>query len=63
VLITTEWEEFRKLNWKKMHESMEVPVLVDGRNILDPAAMREAGFEYFGMGRGARQATLTASAK
>ena len=63
VLITTEWEEFRKLNWKKMRESMEVPVLVDGRNILDPVAMREAGFEYFGMGRGGRQATLTASAK
>jgi len=63
VLITTEWEEFRKLNWKKMRESMEVPVLVDGRNILDPVAMREAGFEYFGMGRGGRQAPLTASAK
>jgi len=63
VLITTEWEEFRKLNWKKLRESMEVPVLVDGRNILDPAAMREAGFEYFGMGRGGRQATLAASAK
>jgi len=63
VLITTEWEEFRKLNWKKVRESMEVPVLIDGRNILDPAAMREAGFEYFGMGRGSRQAMLTASAK
>jgi UDPglucose 6-dehydrogenase len=63
VLIATEWEEFRKLDWKKVQESMEVPVLVDGRNILDPSAMQEAGFEYFGMGRGSRQAAPAASAK
>ncbi len=63
VVITTEWEEFRKLNWKKMQEAMEVPVLVDGRNLLDPSAMREAGFEYFSMGRGSRQVAMTASAK
>lgn len=55
VLVVTEWDEFRKLNWAKVRETMEVPVLIDGRNLLDPAAMREAGFEYFAMGRGARQ--------
>jgi UDPglucose 6-dehydrogenase len=31
---------------------MEVPVLVDGRNLFDPDAVRNAGFEYIGMGRG-----------
>lgn len=60
VLIATEWDEFRKLDWKKIQESMEVPVLVDGRNILDPAAMQKAGFEYFSMGRGSRQPALVA---
>jgi len=55
VLLVTEWDEFRKLDWTKLRQSMEVPVLVDGRNLLDPAAMREAGFEYFSMGRGTRQ--------
>ncbi len=63
VVITTEWEEFRRLNWKKVQESMEVPVLIDGRNILDPSAMRDAGFEYFSMGRGGRPAVLAASTK
>ncbi|HEV3278650.1 MAG TPA: UDP-glucose/GDP-mannose dehydrogenase family protein [Terriglobia bacterium] len=64
VVITTEWDEFRKLNWKKVQQSMEVPVLVDGRNLLDPAAMQEAGFEYFSMGRGSRQpAAVATSAK
>lgn len=55
VLVVTEWDEFRKLDWKKVYESMEVPVLIDGRNLLDPAEMQEAGFEYFSMGRGRRQ--------
>ncbi|HXJ93728.1 MAG TPA: UDP-glucose/GDP-mannose dehydrogenase family protein [Terriglobia bacterium] len=55
ALITTEWDEFRKLNWTKFREAMEVPVLVDGRNLLDPAEMRDAGFEYLAMGRGSRQ--------
>lgn len=63
VLIATEWEEFRKLDWKKVQESMELPVLVDGRNILDPSAMQDAGFEYFSMGRGRRQAAPATSAR
>jgi len=63
ILIATEWEEFRKLDWKKVQESMEVPVLVDGRNALDPAVMQEAGFEYFSMGRGHRQPAPATSAR
>jgi len=55
ALLVTEWDEFRKLNWTKFREAMEVPVLVDGRNLLNPAQMRDAGFEYFAMGRGAGQ--------
>lgn len=55
ALVVTEWDEFRKLNWVKMREAMEVPVLVDGRNLLDPKQMRDAGFEYFAMGRATGQ--------
>jgi UDPglucose 6-dehydrogenase len=55
VLLVTEWDEFRKLDWTELRQSMEVPVLVDGRNFLDPAAMRKAGFDYFSMGRGTSQ--------
>jgi UDPglucose 6-dehydrogenase len=63
VLIATEWDEFRTLNWKEVHGSMEVPVVVDGRNILDPSVMEEAGFEYFSMGRGSRQPAAVATGK
>jgi UDPglucose 6-dehydrogenase len=62
LLLVTEWDEFRKLDWVKLRQSMEVPVLVDGRNLLDPARMQEAGFEYFSMGRGTRQPVPRTSA-
>jgi UDPglucose 6-dehydrogenase len=62
LLLVTEWDEFRKLDWVKLRQSMEVPVLVDGRNLLDPARMQEAGFEYFSMGRGTRQPVPLTSA-
>ncbi|HEY6290839.1 MAG TPA: UDP-glucose/GDP-mannose dehydrogenase family protein [Terriglobia bacterium] len=55
VLVVTEWDEFCKLDWTKLRKAMEVPVLVDGRNLLDPAAMQAAGFEYFSMGRDPQQ--------
>jgi len=60
LLLVTEWDEFRKLNWNKIRDAMEVPVVVDGRNLLDPAAMHEAGFEYSSMGRGTRRAAPVA---
>ncbi|MGH9470222.1 MAG: UDP-glucose dehydrogenase family protein [Terriglobia bacterium] len=51
LLILTDWEEFAKLDLVRTRSLMEVPVIVDGRNVLDPAAAREAGFEYLCMGR------------
>jgi len=51
LLLLTEWEEFRQLNLLRLREVMEVPVLVDGRNLFDPDAARKAGFEYVCMGR------------
>ncbi|MBI4463808.1 MAG: UDP-glucose/GDP-mannose dehydrogenase family protein [Acidobacteria bacterium] len=51
LLLLTEWEEYRQLDWQRMREEMEVPLLVDGRNLLDPQSMQMAGFEYFSIGR------------
>ncbi|MGA3322973.1 MAG: UDP-glucose/GDP-mannose dehydrogenase family protein [Terriglobia bacterium] len=51
LLLLTEWEEFRQLDLLRMRGLMEVPVLVDGRNLFDPGTVRKAGFEYVSMGR------------
>ena len=51
LLLLTEWEEFRQLDLLRLRGLMEVPVLVDGRNLFDPDAVRKAGFEYVSMGR------------
>lgn len=51
LLLLTEWEEFRQLDLLRLRHLMEVPVLVDGRNLYDPSVVREAGFEYFSIGR------------
>jgi UDPglucose 6-dehydrogenase len=51
LLLLTEWDEFRQLDLHRLRGLVEVPVLVDGRNLYDPAAVREAGFEYISIGR------------
>ena len=51
VLVVTEWNEFRQLDLVRLRTAMRTPVLVDGRNIFDPAGMRELGFTYRGIGR------------
>lgn len=51
LLIITEWDEFRKADLNKMKKLMRLPIIIDGRNIYDPAKMREMGFEYYGIGR------------
>jgi len=62
VLILTEWDEFRALDLVKMRDVMELPVLLDGRNILDPEQVREAGLEYLCLGRNSRETTAIAAA-
>jgi hypothetical protein len=51
IVLITEWNEFRRLDMGRVKESMRQPVLIDGRNIYDPASMREHGFTYRGIGR------------
>ena len=51
LLILTEWEEFRNLDYKKIKSLMLTPVVIDGRNILDPKKMSSLGFFYKSIGR------------
>ena len=51
AVLVTEWPEFAELDWREAGRRMARPLLVDGRNFLDPAVLREAGFEYAGIGR------------
>lgn len=51
LFIFTEWEEFRLPDFDEMKERMETPVVFDGRNLYEPAKMRERGFEYRCIGR------------
>ncbi|MBI4313501.1 MAG: UDP-glucose/GDP-mannose dehydrogenase family protein [Candidatus Omnitrophica bacterium] len=52
LVLLTEWPQFQKVDWKKVHRMMEHPIVVDGRNFLDAAVVRRHGFEYVGMGQG-----------
>ncbi len=51
IVVVTEWNEFRQLDLARLKESMKQPVVVDGRNIYDPSAMKALGFVYRGIGR------------
>ncbi|MDQ6927659.1 MAG: UDP-glucose/GDP-mannose dehydrogenase family protein [Actinomycetota bacterium] len=51
LVVLTEWDEFRRLDFTKVAAEMAEPRIVDARNILDPAALRRLGFAYDGVGR------------
>ncbi len=51
LVIVTEWNEFKSLNMYRIHGSMRRPVIIDGRNVYEPAEMQRLGFVYRGMGR------------
>jgi UDPglucose 6-dehydrogenase len=52
VVVCTEWNEFKQLDLSRLRDAMRRPIIVDGRNIYDPAEMTRLGFRYRGMGRG-----------
>ena len=51
LVVLTEWDAFRWLDFSRVHADMAVPAIVDARNLLDPAAVRRLGFTYSGIGR------------
>ena len=52
LIVVTEWNEFKHLDLARIRKLMNRPVLIDGRNIYNPAMMKELGFYYRGMGQG-----------
>ena len=54
LLLVTEWNEFKQLNWEKIRGFMRQPIVVDGRNLYDPAELAARGLIYWGVGRGAQ---------
>ncbi len=53
LIIVTEWQEFRSPDLDKVSAALKDPVIVDGRNLYDPKTMKEKGFSYYAIGRGA----------
>lgn len=51
LVIATEWNEFRRPDFKKMKKLMKNPVIFDGRNLYEPSIISKNGFEYFSVGR------------
>ena len=52
VVLATEWNEFKQLDFKKIHQLMNRKNILDGRNLWDPDYLSDLGFNYIGVGRG-----------
>ncbi|KPM79560.1 UDP-glucose dehydrogenase family protein [Cobetia sp. UCD-24C] len=52
LVICTEWKEFRTLDGEWLKSQLGFPVVVDGRNLFEPSAMKAAGLMYYAVGRG-----------
>jgi len=61
AVLVTEWAEFAELDWRAAAGRMARPLLVDGRNFLDPEALASAGFEYEGIGQSVGDRRTSAS--
>lgn len=51
LLILNDWQEFAELDLTKLHYTLRYPIIIDGRNLYDPASMLEQGFTYLSVGR------------
>jgi len=51
LVVATDWEEFLKLDWRRVHDVMARPTVFDGRNLLSPSHMEDLKFEYYSVGR------------
>ena len=52
LIVVTPWNEFKQLDLEKIKDLLKSPIIYDGRNIYDPAVMKEMGFSYRAIGRG-----------
>jgi UDPglucose 6-dehydrogenase len=51
LVVVTEWQEFRSPDFAAIRAALKHPLVFDGRNLYDPALVRAAGLEHFGIGR------------
>ena len=51
LIIITEWQEFRSLDFDDLKEALTEPLIFDGRNLFDPALLQTMGITYYGIGR------------
>jgi UDPglucose 6-dehydrogenase len=51
LVLATEWPEFSDVDFNEVGHRMHTPIVFDGRNLFDPATLRDLGFQYFGIGR------------
>jgi UDPglucose 6-dehydrogenase len=51
IVIVTEWDEFRQVDWDRLRLAVERPLVVDGRNTLDATEVTRCGFHYVSVGR------------
>ncbi len=63
AILVTEWPEFAELDWADAAARMARPLLVDGRNFLDPSLLRRSGFDYEGIGRAVEGSAAPAAAE
>lgn len=52
LILATEWNEFKHLDFEQIIKVMRKQIIIDGRNLWDPIALKSLGFKYFGVGRG-----------
>ncbi len=50
LMIATEWPEFKSLDWRRISQLMQRPLILDGRNLLSCKEMERLGFDYYGVG-------------
>ncbi|HTT14051.1 MAG TPA: UDP binding domain-containing protein, partial [Burkholderiaceae bacterium] len=51
LVVVTEWKEFRSPDFDALKRELKQPLVFDGRNLYEPQRVRDAGFEYFAIGR------------
>jgi UDPglucose 6-dehydrogenase len=51
LLVATEWDEFKELDFSKIKKFLKRPLVIDGRNIYEPQKLKKMGFQYIGVGR------------
>jgi UDPglucose 6-dehydrogenase len=62
IVIVTEWDEFRQVDWKRLRSTVEHPLVIDGRNMFVPEEITRQGFRYVSIGRGSAAPPLSAVA-